>query len=229
MSASQEARILTASGWALFAVFLTTVIASSLPLQVVNPGWGSKLSRLIVDSCSLPLVGLCLIRYSVYLQSLSPNDQAERIQRAKLRISRLAGAGTIALLLLAVWQVALFLMILPGVEQQFSSARGKLMQRSDAIEQALSQALPEQIQQGWEQLRRASPQSPTLIAPLDDLSIEEQREALLSRAKAESRDAVTSLKQQADAARFQLGRDLLRVLLVALIYAWAFRAFVRYR
>lgn len=229
MPANQEARILSASGWALFVVFLTTVIASSLPLQVVNPGWGSKLSRLIVDASSLPLVGMCLIRYSIYLQGLSPKAQADRLQRAKLRISRLAGAGTISLVLLAAWQVALFVMILPGVEQQFSSARGRLMQRSDAIEQALSEALPDQIQQGWEQLRRVSPQSPPLTAPLVDLSIEDQREALLSRAKAESKDAVTSLKQQADAARFQLGRDLLRVLLVALIYAWAFRAFVRYR
>jgi hypothetical protein len=40
---------------------------------------------------------------------------------------------------------------------------------------------------------------------------------------------VPSLKQQADAARFQLGRDPLRVLLVAFVYAWEFRAFVRYR
>lgn len=229
MPASQEARILSASGWALFIVFLITVIASSLPLQVVNPGWGSNLSRLIVDAASLPLVGLCLIRYSVYLQSLSPNAQEQRLRRAKLQINRLAGAGTIALVFLAVWQVALCLQALPGVERQFSSARGELWQRSDAIEKALSEALPAQIQQGFEQFRRASPQSQPLSAPLVDPSIEEQREELLSRAKAESKEAVTSLKQQADAARFQLGRDLLRVLLVALVYAWAFRAFVRQR
>ncbi|TVS07237.1 MAG: hypothetical protein EA413_01385 [Cyanobium sp. PLM2.Bin73] len=207
------------------AVFLITVVASSLPLQLTNPAWGSGLSRLIVDAASLPLVGLCLIRYSVHLQSLNPNVQEDRLRRVKLRISRVAGAGSIALALLAVWQVALFAQALPGLERQFSAARGEVTQRSDAVLQALSGALPEQIQQGWEQLQRVSPQASPLMAP----SIEEQREELRSRAQAESKEAFTTLKQQAGAARFQLGRDLLRVLLVALIYAWAFRAFVRNR
>lgn len=62
MIASKEASILAASGWTLMAVFLFTVVASSLPLQLTDPAWGSGLSRLIVDAASLPLVGLCLIR-----------------------------------------------------------------------------------------------------------------------------------------------------------------------
>jgi hypothetical protein len=47
------------------------------------------------------------------------------------------------------------------------------MQRSDAIEQAQSEALQAQIQRGWELLRRVSPQSPPFSASLVDPSIEE--------------------------------------------------------
>ncbi|QVL52081.1 MAG: hypothetical protein KFB97_11410 [Cyanobium sp. M30B3] len=62
--------ILTTAGWALFTVFVLTVIGGLLPLQPRNLAWSQNISRLIVDAGSLALVGLCLVRYGSYLRSL---------------------------------------------------------------------------------------------------------------------------------------------------------------
>jgi hypothetical protein len=170
------------------------------------------------------LVGLCVIHFSD-LQSLSTNTSEERISRAKLRVSRFAAVDTITLVLLALWQVAIFLITLTGIDPQFSSAKTEAVQRFDTVVQGISGASPAQIEQAWEHLRRVTPQSPLLVVP----NVEKQREELLKRAQSERVEAFNNLNQQAGAARFLLGRDLSRVLLVTLVYAWAFRAFVRGR
>ena len=73
----KELVILITVGWALVLVFLFTVLSALLPIQPRNLAWSQNLSRLIVDACSLSLVGLCLVRYGSYLRSLDlPSRQA---------------------------------------------------------------------------------------------------------------------------------------------------------
>ena len=73
----KELVILITAGWALVLVFLFTVLAAILPIQPRNLAWSQNLSRLIVEAGSLPLVGLCLVRYGSYLRSLDlPSRQA---------------------------------------------------------------------------------------------------------------------------------------------------------
>lgn len=66
----KELVILITAGWALFTVFVLTVLAGLLPLQPRNLAWSQNLSRLIVDAGSLALVGLALVRYGTHLRSL---------------------------------------------------------------------------------------------------------------------------------------------------------------
>ena len=76
-SRRKELLILITVGWALFTVFVLTVLAGLLPLQPSSLAWSQNLSRLIVDAGSLALVGLCLVRYGTYLRSLDlPSRQS---------------------------------------------------------------------------------------------------------------------------------------------------------
>jgi hypothetical protein len=225
MEEKKVAEMLTVSGWALVTVFIVTVAFSALPMQVANPAWGGNLSRLIVDAASLPLVGLCMVRYGVYMHTLNSNVGDVRILRTSRRVSSLAGVGSIALTVLALWQVALFIIALPDLDQQLAAARTQALQQSDSVVEGINAAEPSQIMQIWEQLRVNSPQSPSQATP----SIEKQRQELVSQAQSKRKEAVISLQRQAGNARLQLGRDLLRVMVVALVYAWAFLVVARRR
>ena len=92
----KELVILTTAGWALFTVFVLTVIGGLLPLQPRNLAWSQNISRLIVDAGSLALVGLCLVRYGSYLRSLDLPSRKSRAtsQRDSGRSSREAASST---------------------------------------------------------------------------------------------------------------------------------------
>lgn len=216
---------LCTSGWALILVFVITVLAAAMPLQIASTAWGINLSTRIADAASLALVGLCLVRFGDHVQSQSATSEEFSALRFKRLCRLLAVAGTSTLMLLAIWQIPLFFTALRGIDQQAAAASSEAVQRSDAIAEALSQASPAQISQGWEQLRRQSVQAPEM----SELSAASQREELLSRAKEQSKNQLLTLRQQAASARLQLGRDRLRVALAALVYGWAFLTLRRSR
>lgn len=216
---------LCTSGLALIVVYIITIVATAIPLQVTNIAWGGALSTRVVDAASLALVGLCLVRYGDHVQSQSVTPGELRPLRLKRLCRLLAVAGTGTLILLAIGQVPLFVGGFRGIDQQAAVASTQTVQRSDAIAEALRQASPAQIAEGWEQLRRQGAQAPELEGATPSM----QREALLSRAQEESGNQLRTLRQQAGSARLQLGRDRLRVALTALIYAGAFMPLRRSR
>lgn len=87
----KELVILITAGWALFTVFVLTVLGGLLPLQLRNLAWSQNLSRLIVDAGSLALVGLCLVRYGSYLRTL---DLPRRSSRSGVSTSAAARSST---------------------------------------------------------------------------------------------------------------------------------------
>ena len=239
ISNQTEQRILASSGWALLVVFVITVLGGAFPLQLRDLDWSRNLSRLIVDAASLPLVGFCLIRYSTYLASrslprqtkvdsgasrrTSYRTQRSAVHRIRTLLRRLAIAGVVAMAMLALWQVPIFLRGLSTIDGGLTEATTSETQRYLSVKQALQAASPVDLQQGWTQLRRAQNES----TPLQPPSTEQQRSELLVRAKADNRRVLANLDSQVSAARFALGRDLLRVFLCALVYAWAFSVFIR--
>lgn len=206
-------------------VFLITVLATAIPFQITSLAWGINLSTRVVDAGSLALVGLCLVRYGDHVQSQSATSGQFSPLRFKRLCRLLAIAGSSTLILLAIWQVPLFLTALQGIDRQAAVASTQAVHRFDAIAEALRQASPAQIAQGWEQLKRQSAQAPQL----GEQSTASQREQLLGRAEEESQNQLMNLREQAASARFQLGRDRLRVALVALVYSGAFLTLRRSR
>lgn len=225
MPSERAGGYLCTSGWALLLVFVITVLTTAIPLQITSIAWGINLSTRIADAASLALVGLCLVRFGDHVQRQSAISGKFSPLRFKRLCRLLAVAGTTTLILLAIWQIPLFVTGLRGINQQAAAASTQAVQRSGAIAEALSQASPAQIAQGWEQLRGQSAQAPELGA----LSSASQREELLSRAKEQSQSQLLNLRQQAASARLQLGRDRLRVALVALVYAGGFLTLRRSR
>lgn len=237
------------AGWALFTVFVFTVLGGLLPLQPRNLAWSQNLSRLVVDAGSLALVGLVLVRCGSYLRSLDlprssqsssssksssrkasralPLDQSAKdktaMERNKRWVRRFAIAGALGMLLLAPLQVVNFLRGASILDREFTQATLQQRQQFQQLEMALQDAPAERLRQGWIELKKLDPANlpATLPAPatqLDDLLAEASR----------SRDsAQRNLNQQVSTSRFVLGRDSLRVLLAALVYSWAFWAFLR--
>lgn len=260
MNTQRDSSTLFSTGWALQAVFLITVLAASVPFRFSSPEWGTSFSRLIVDAASLSLVGLCLVRYALYLdarrlprssQEKSPGDdstsqsagsvartgskaipnyrQRQALQRIRTILSWLARIGMIGMVMVALWQVPLFMRSLSGIDRQLLTAANQETQRFAVLEQALKTSPPQQIQQSWSLLNtnQVSPSKRRAVSTTPSLNIEDQRRDLLKRANGESRRVRADLNRQAFASRFALGRDHLRVLLVALAYGWAYWVFVR--
>jgi hypothetical protein len=66
-----NAKLLRTCGRALLAAFVITVVAVLFPLNLAEPSWGLRLSTLVVDAASLPLVALLFMRYAAHLEKES--------------------------------------------------------------------------------------------------------------------------------------------------------------
>ena len=232
-----DVRLLTTSGWALVVVFLITVLATALPLDVTNLAWSQGLSRMIVDAGSLPLVGLTLVRYSLYLQRRllprsggdpSPTRSSsartrERLERWRMLVKRLALAGLVGMVLLAAWQTAIFFRSVSAIDQKLNAASSQESQGFVAVEKALTQASDAEVKQAWADFKGLKPGTPVLEQP----PTAEQRKQLLAAAKSRNAQVLERFDKDASTVIFIEGRDRVRVLLVALVYAAAFWAFLK--
>lgn len=249
----KELVILTTAGWALFTVFVLTVIGGLLPLQLRNLAWSQNISRLIVDAGSLALVGLCLVRYGSYLRSrdlparqssarpsgsskpssgqnnqrVLPLDQSAwdrlAVERNKLWVRRMAIAGALGMLLLGSFQVVIFMRGAAALDLEFTQATLQQRQQFQQLESALRDAPAERLRQGWIQLKKLDPANLPTTLPAPASQLDE----LIAEANRNRISSLQNLRGQASSARFVLGRDCLRVLLASLVYGWAFWAFFR--
>ena len=227
------------TGRALFFAFVATIAAALFPLELASPEWGRRLSTLIVDASSLPLVGLALLRYLAHSEKTSglgpaSSDQGGRSQsgdppqggiQARLNpfkfqfsIGKAAYAGFIGLVLLAIWQVLLWVTALDGIDSQGLQATVRIQGQSKAMEARLARASEAEIEQAW--LNLQTTKAPSFGDPI--LSPEAKRKQVMSSLKSEERLAFKNADDTANRQKFALTRDTLRIILLALIYAWAF-------
>jgi hypothetical protein len=101
------------------------------------------------------------------------------------------------------------------LDRQASARSSQLSQRLAQTEQLIRQAPVGQIQQQWQLLNPAT--APALSDP------QAQRQALLNLAENEKQQAGVSVQKRADQLRFELVRNTLRTLLIALAYLAGFR------
>jgi hypothetical protein len=227
------------TGRALFFAFLATIAAALFPLEVGSPEWGRRLSTLIVDASSLPLVGLALLRYLAHSEKTSglgpassdpgghsqSGDPPKGGNKARLNpfkfevgIGKAAYAGFVGLVLLAIWQVLLWVTALDGIDSQGLQATVRVQGQSKAMDERLARASDAEIQQAW--LNLQSSKAPALGDPIPSPAA--KRKQLVSNLKSEERLAFKNADDTANRQKFALTRDTMRIILLALIYAWAF-------
>jgi hypothetical protein len=284
-SRRKELLILITVGWALFTVFVLTVLGGLFPLQPSSLAWSQNLSRLVVDAGSLALVGLCLVRYGCYLRSLDlPSRQSLEVslrdadrntgesdisstpetsislvnliprvlakifkasarpqpptdslsldkqvkdklgmESNKLWVRRLAIAGAVGMFMLAPLQVVIFLRGTSSIDLGAAQATQQQRLQFERLETALRDAPADRLLQGWVQLKRQDSASAPAIAPPPSAQLDD----LIAEAARVRDNNLNNLGRQVNASRFALGRDCLRVLLGAMVYSWAFGAFLR--
>ena len=228
------------TGRALLWAFIATIAAALFPLELGSPEWGRRLSTLIVDASSLPLVGLALLRYLAYLEKSSglvgtascdqggdsqSGDHPSGGMKARLNpfqfqfsIGKAAYAGFVGLVLLAIWQMLLWVTALDGIDSQGLQATVRIQGQSKVMAERLARASEAEIEQAW--LNLQTTKAPSLGDPIS--GPEAKRKQVMSSLKSEERLAFKNADDTANRQKFALTRDTLRIILLALIYAWAF-------
>ncbi len=213
-------------GRVLLAVFVFAVAFNFLPLNLGSPDWGLGISNTIVSSASLALVGVGLLRFSTYLQIQahnhdSSNPKGSRLivfKKSELGIRRLALAGTISLLLLASWQAILFAKGMELITAKGAATSSQAQEQINAVESRIKSAPDAVIEAEWTKLQASLP--PAFFKA--ELDAPARRKELLSSVKARSDQFRVDLNRQTSAAAWSLGRNALRICLMAIAYAWGF-------
>ena len=158
---------------------------------------------------------------------LLPPDPITRerkgLERNNWLVRRLAIAGAIGMALLIPLQIVIFLRGVANIDLQVTQATVQERNRFQQLETALQDAPAQQIRQGWFQFKQLDP----LSEPSNLPSPAQQLDDLIGEATRARDTSLQNLQRQANNARFELGRDTLRVILAALVFAWAFWAFFR--
>jgi hypothetical protein len=227
------------TGRALLFAFVATIAAALFPLELGSSEWGRRLSTLIVDASSLPLVGLALLRYLAYSEKTSglgpassdqgdhplSGDHPKGDRKARLNpfefqvsIGKGAYAGFVGLVLLAIWQVILWVTALDGIDSQGLQATVRIQRQTQALQERFQRAADAEIEQAWSNLETSK--APLLGDPSPGPEV--KRKDVIARIKIEERLALKNADEAVTKQKFVLTRDCLRIILLAIIYAWAF-------
>ena len=219
-------RLIRRIGRVLVAVFVFAVAFNFLPLNLGSPDWGLGISNTIVSSASLALVGVALLRVSAYLQlqvhsQETSNPKGPRLialKKSELGIRRLALAGTISLFLLAGWQAILFAKGMELITAKGAATSSQALEQIKAVESRIKSAPDSVIEAEWTKLQASLP--PAFFKA--ELDASARRKELLSSVGARSAQFRVDLNRQTSAAAWNLGRNALRICLMAIAYAWGF-------
>ena len=219
-------RLIRRIGRVLLAVFIFAVAFNFLPLNLGSPDWGLGISNTIVSSSSLALVGVALLRVSGYLQlqvhsQETSNPKGPRLialKKSELGIRRLALAGTISLLLLAGWQAILFAKGMELITAKGAATSSQAQEQIKAVESRIKSAPDAVIEAEWTKLQASLP--PAFFKA--DLDASARRKELLSSVGARSEQFRVDLNRQTSAAAWNLGRNAMRICLMAIAFAWGF-------
>ena len=219
-------RLIRRIGRVLLAVFIFAVAFNFLPLNLGSPDWGLGVSNTVVSSASLALVGVALLRVSAYLQlrvhsQETSNPKGPRLialKKSELGIRRLALAGTISLLLLAGWQAILFAKGMELITAKGAATSSQAQEQIKAVESTIKSAPDAVIEAEWSKLQASLP--PAFFKA--ELDAPARRKELLSSVGARSEQFRVDLNRQTSAAAWNLGRNAMRICLMAIAYAWGF-------
>lgn len=213
-------------GRVLVAAFVLAIAFNFLPLNLGSPDWGLGISNTIVSSASLALAGVGLLRISAYLQLQAHSQETSSpkglgligLKKSELGIRRLALAGTISLLLLAGWQAILFAKGMELIRAKGAATSSQANKQIKEVESNLKSAPESVIESEWAKYKAAVPHG-LFSAGLDAPA---RRKELIASVGARSKQFRVDLNRQTSAAAWNLGRNAMRICLMAIAYAWGF-------
>jgi hypothetical protein len=205
-------------GRSMILAFLIVLVASLFPVNIRSSIWGSQISNRILDAGVLPLLGVTLLRTACFLESGVDSRRdpvaAKRLLRQRESARRLIRIGVGSLILLAIWQLPLFIGSLNLIDQQRTFESRQLSEKLTTAEQVLRQAPQPMVDETWKQFVAAGLSSSRQIIR----DQEQQRKAMLERILIQRQQANLGVNQRGTQARFALVRNLARNLLLCCVY-----------
>jgi hypothetical protein len=241
-----NAKLVRNCGLVLIGVFIVTIVAILLPLDLSSATWGIQLSTMVVDAASLPLVGLLLLRYGAHLEagsakalslqqvapaSVGPAREGENdaiaVDPEFLRLitpdpiqglRSFAFAGFVSLLLLAVWQFVLLFSSVDLLDKQKLAVSTQIDERFGALERQINTASPEDVTKSWSQFQKGE----DMATSMSEGNPAAQRAEMLNKVKQQKLEAFNDIDDKKGKQQTNLIRGILRVFLMSIIYAWGF-------
>jgi flagella basal body P-ring formation protein FlgA len=133
-------------------------------------------------------------------------------------IRNLAFQGFILLILVAIWQIFIAFSSLNMITNQNLELSRQINIRFQGVEQSIKVAPQEEITKAWSQSQSRDNLGLSALNP----NPAGQRGIILKNVKEQKLQAYQNLQAQSSTAQFNLARDIIRIMLMAIIYAWAF-------
>ena len=127
-------------------------------------------------------------------------------------------------ILISIWHFFSFFGALDQLDRQSLATFNNVEQRIRVVEKSLKDATPQAVAQAWNQAEQSS--TTFISKPATDT--EGKRNFLLNRLKAEGKVSEEAQRQQDIRAKWNLAKESLSIILLALIYAWGFRGIAKY-
>lgn len=200
---------------ALFVIYLITLLATILPVRLLDTAWQLRFISACLDSATIPLVALGLIHLAAYLDPENPALQRRRDTLARLAIVAVLGfLLIIPLQAYAGWNSVATARA--NVARQLSVATGTF----DLLQETISTATSLDNLQA----RLQAIQTPSLGIRFEDLGLPlpETKRAMLARLKEVREQVEARIQAPAPQAIEAVARDSLRVMLSSLALAIAF-------
>jgi len=200
---------------ALFVIYLITLLASILPVRLLDTAWQLRFITASLDSATGPLVALGLLHLAAYLDPDNPT-----LQRRRSGLARLAILAVIGFLLIVPLQAY-------AGWQSVATARANAARRLSAATSTFD-LLQETITTATSldnlQARLQAMQTPSLGIRFENLGLPlpETKRTMLARLKQEREQVEARIQAPTPKAIEAATRDSLRVMLSSVALAIAF-------
>jgi ribosomal protein L35 len=176
MDSNKLASLLLNLAYTLFAVFLAIIASEALPPRLLDADWIVALAANLVNTVTIPLVGLGLVHLAA---NVSSEPRFQLIQR---RLSRLATWVTLGFLLLLPLLGLLLFFNSQKIERANAVQKVQIEQKAGQIRQAVIEAqTPKELQRAMAALQGPQVSGADLNQPLPQ--IKEQILGVVSQAK----------------------------------------------
>ncbi len=212
MESNKLASLLLNLAHALFAIFLVIIVTEAIPIRLLDPDWILALSANLVNTVTIPLVGLGLVHIAANLSSEA------RFRLVQRRLSRLATWVTLGFFLFLPLLGLLIFLNGQRIEKVNALQKIQIELKADQIRKAVAEAQsPQQLQSAMVAMQGPQLDAAALNQPLPQI----KAQVLGVVAKTQS-NFLTQLKGPYSKEYTPVFKQILRISLLSLISGFGF-------